>query len=148
MNEVVIRYRVYLWGGIFLFVLCCAAALLPGRDQTSMVLLGVLMLLIFAAISSQKVVFSEEGITSCFLWMKSRQHWSDVIQAGVARVADHGNQGAHLLLTFTGGVVKTPSMGFRDWTNRNPQTCLYVPDSPELRDMVRRCYGDLDFIRD
>ena len=148
MNEVVIRYRGYLRGGFFLFALCCAAALIPGGDRGAMILLGALMLLIFAAIGSQKVVFSEDGITFCFLWMKSQERWTEVIQAGVARVADHGNHGPHLLLTVTGGMVKTPSMGFQDRKNRNPQTCLYVPDNPELRDMVRRCYGDLDFVRD
>ena len=147
MNELVIRYRFYLWRGVFLFVLCCASALLPGWNWVPMVLLGAWLLLIFGAISSQKVVFSETGITVCFLWMKHERLWSDVIQAGVAQVADHENQGAHLLMTFTGGVVKTPPMGFRDWKKRNPQTCLYVPDQPELRNIVRQCYGELDFVR-
>lgn len=147
MREIVIRERVYLWGGIFLFVLCCAAAPLLERDLTTMAILGAVLLLIFGALGSQKVVFSEAGVTACFLWMKTEWAWTDVLQAGVARVSGYGQVGAHLLVTFNGGVVKTPSMGFRDWLDRNPGTCVNVPDSQELREMVSRCYGPLDFIR-
>ena len=143
MKPVVIRYRIYLWTGIFLLSLCLGYAVWRGR--WTMAFPAVLLSSVFFALGSQKHVFSEVGIESRFLCWSDVRPWTEVSQAGIADVADQGCHGAYLLLTFLGGTPKNSAMGFRDWKQRNAGTCMYVPADQFLREMVLRCYGPLDF---
>jgi len=146
MKPVVIQKRTYTFAGIFLFLLCTGAGMLiPEKSWLSMTGLGVFLGLLFGALGSQKTVFSEAGIERSFLWWHSLESWDQVVQAGITKVADRGDHGAYLLLTLEGGRPKTRTMGFRDWKNANSGKCEYVPASKELRELVKRCYGPLDF---
>lgn len=143
MKPIVICNRSYIWAGAFLLVLCAGAVIL--LDWLGGITLGVVMGVVFCFLGSQKVIFSETGIESRVLWWRSVTAWEEVMQVGITKVADQGSWGPHLLVTFAGGVPKTPGMGFRDWKQRNGSKCLYVPASEELRKLVCGCWGKLDF---
>lgn len=146
MKPVVIGKRIYIFAGIFLFLLCTGAGfLISEKSWVSMTGLGIFLGLLFGALGSQRTIFSEKGIERSFLWWRSLERWEQVIQAGVTRVADRGDHGDYLLLTLEGGTPKSRAMGFRDWKNANGGKCEYVPAGKELRELVKRCYGPLDF---
>lgn len=146
MKRVVIQNRTYTFAGILLFLLCTSAGILiPEKSWVSMTGLGIFLGLLFGALESQKTTFSEKEIERSFLWWHSLESWDQVVQAGITKVADRGDHGEYLLLTLEGGTPKTRAMGFRDWKNANGGKCEYVPASEELRELVKRCYGPLDF---
>lgn len=146
MKPVVIRYPEYLRGGLFIAGLVLMLGwMILGNQWYYFIPLCVLDLAVCFACGSRKVTFNASGISDKTMWWGWERTWDQVIQIGVANASYKMETGPYMLLTFSGGIYKSRTMGYIDWRKRNRGTAVWVPCSDELRAVVHRYYGPLDF---
>lgn len=150
MESVVVRYRHYARYGLPMLALCTVAGVVeywadPESPWYLLVCVGVVLAATCFVLGTRKCTFSKTGISDITLKKGRIYRWDQVIQAGVTNVLDREESGPYLLLTFLGGKPKTRTMGYVDWKNNNNGTCLFVPYNDDLRIVVQKYYGPLDF---
>jgi len=97
--------------------------------------------------SRKTETFSEEGIWIKGVVKSRKIPWEQVIQVGIGIECEgRANEHAALAFTFSGGSPRKENQLRKQWALKNtPETALSVPYSLELRELVFRCYGPLDF---
>ena len=112
--------------------------------------IGVLCLAVSIVCANHTDTFSKDGITMVGMFGKRTIPWSNVIQAGAYLMAfPRSGRGKwyskRLGLTFKGGHPMRRSENPLCWALRNMRTCVDASYSEDLEELVRKCYGPLDF---
>lgn len=153
MEQYVIRNRSSLWFGIAVFLLGVAVCIWCGlRYSLGVVAIGLIMVcFLFVSTAciyngTQKTTFSEKGICDKTLFKTIIVSWNQIDKASVAWMHLGRSYQRYISVSWPGNPEKKHWvyrwLWFMKLENRDG---LLFPYSDELRDLVVKYYGPLDF---
>ena len=104
----------------------------------------IFLIILMVLLSLGKTIFSEDGITEQYLWIRRHYPWDRVIQVGLVSL-DTDPSTKQFAFTFWEGSPWNGEGTLKMWKIKNGKNCLCARYSDELYTLVSKYYGPLDF---